>query len=64
MVGLPIDAARRELRDEGLLESALARPIQAAHYATANLAEQAATLLWGLAEVSRSSMATRGSLSS
>ncbi len=50
MVGLPIDAARQELRDEGLLESALARPIQAAHYANADLAEQAATLLWGLAE--------------
>ncbi|MSQ36702.1 MAG: type II toxin-antitoxin system death-on-curing family toxin [Chloroflexi bacterium] len=50
ILGVPLDAARRELRDEGLLESALARPIHAAHYANADLAEQAATLLWGIAE--------------
>lgn len=50
MVGSPLEVARQELREEGLLESALARPIHAAHYANADLAEQAATLLWGIAE--------------
>jgi death on curing protein len=50
VVGVSVEAARQELRDEGLLESALARPIHAAHYANADLAEQAATLLWGIAE--------------
>ena len=47
---MPLEAARQELRDEGLLESALARPIQAAHYANADIADQAATLLWGVAQ--------------
>lgn len=40
----------QELRDEGLLRSAMARPQNAAHYAGADLSEQAATLLWGIAE--------------
>ena len=48
--GLSIEAALRELRDEGLLRSAMARPQNAAHYAGADLAEQAASLLWGIAE--------------
>jgi len=39
-----------ELRDEGLLRSAIARPQHAAQQANADLAEQAATLLWGIAE--------------
>ena len=39
-----------EIRDIGLLDSALARPAHAAHYAAADLAEQAATLVWGIAE--------------
>jgi len=39
-----------ELRDRNGLGSALARPQQAAHYAQADLAAQAATLLWGIAE--------------
>ena len=34
----------------GLLESALARPCHAALYEQADIAAQAATLLWGLAE--------------
>lgn len=41
----------RALADaDGLLDSALARPAHAAHYADADLAEQAATLIWGIAE--------------
>jgi len=48
--GVPIEAAGHELRDEGLLRSAMARPQHAAQYADADLAEQAATLLWGIAE--------------
>ncbi|MDO8672020.1 MAG: type II toxin-antitoxin system death-on-curing family toxin [Dehalococcoidia bacterium] len=37
------------VRDWGLLESALARPLHAALYDEADLVGQAATLLWGLA---------------
>ena len=48
--GLSLEGAQGELRDEGLLESALARPKNAAHYSDADLAEQAANLLWGIAE--------------
>ena len=48
--GLPLEAVVGELRDEGLLQSAMARPQHAAHFADADLAEQAATLLWGIAE--------------
>ena len=48
--GLPLAAAAHELRDEGRLQSAMARPQHAARYANADLAEQAATLLWGIAE--------------
>ncbi len=50
ITGVPIEAAVHELRDEGLLRSAMARPQHAAQYADADLAEQAATLLWGIAE--------------
>lgn len=38
------------LRDERLLESALARPLFAAQYEEADLFGQAATLIWGLAQ--------------
>jgi death on curing protein len=48
--GLTRDAVAAEIRDISLLDSALTRPIHAAHYAAADLAEQAATLLWGIAE--------------
>lgn len=37
------------LRDDGALESAVMRPQMAAHYAEASLAEQAATLMAGIA---------------
>lgn len=36
------------VRDRGLLESALMRPVHAAAYRDADALEQAATLLWGL----------------
>jgi death-on-curing protein len=39
-----------EVRDLGLLDSALARPVHAAAYGGADLAEQAATLIRGIAE--------------
>ena len=48
--GLAREAVDAEIRDIGLLDSALARPAHAAHYAAADLAEQAATLVWGIAE--------------
>jgi death-on-curing protein len=48
--GLSVSAARDELRNRSGLESALARPKHAARYANADLAEQASTLLWGIAE--------------
>lgn len=48
--GLTREAVDAELRDIGLLDSALARPWQAATYGSADLAEQAATLIWGVAE--------------
>ena len=59
--GLPLEAVVGELRDEGLLQSAMARPQHAAHFADADLAEQAATLLWGIAENQPSSMGTSAS---
>jgi death-on-curing protein len=48
--GLTHEAVDAEIRDIGLLDSALARPVYAAQYADADMAEQAATLLWGIAE--------------
>ena len=45
-----MSAARDQLRNPAALESALARPKHAAGYADADIAEQAATLLWGIAE--------------
>ena len=48
--GLNREAIDSELRDIGLLDSALMRPVHAAQYADADLAEQAATLIWGIAE--------------
>jgi death-on-curing protein len=48
--GLTREAVAAAIRDISLLDSALTRPINAAHYAAADLAEQAATLLWGIAE--------------
>ena len=48
--GLSREAADAELRDVGLLDSALARPAHAAYYADADLPEQAATLIWGIAQ--------------
>ncbi|MEP7335759.1 MAG: type II toxin-antitoxin system death-on-curing family toxin [Actinomycetota bacterium] len=48
--GLIPEQVTAELRDIGLLDSALSRPLYAAQYAEADLAEQAATLMWGLAQ--------------
>jgi death on curing protein len=48
--GLSVAAARSELRDEGLLESALNRPRNAARYEDSDLAYQAAVLLCGIAQ--------------
>ena len=48
--GLSREAVDAEARDIGLLDSALARPVHAATYGAADLAEQAATLIWGIAE--------------
>jgi death on curing protein len=48
--GLSFEDTKRELRDEGLLESALARPRNVAYYEHADLAHQAAVLLCGIAE--------------
>jgi death-on-curing protein len=48
--GLSREAVDAEVRDIGLLDSALARPWHAATYGAADLAEQAATLIWGVAE--------------
>jgi death on curing protein len=48
--GLTREAVDMEIRDISLLDSALTRPRNAAHYAAADLAEQAATLIWGIAE--------------
>jgi len=48
--GLTYEEVDAEVRDVGLLDSALARPAHAAQYADADLAEQAATLIWGIAE--------------
>ena len=48
--GLTLEAVAAEIRDISLLDSALTRPIHAAHYAAADLAEQAATLVWGIAQ--------------
>lgn len=48
--GLGREATVAELRDIGLLDSALARPRHAAQYGGADLGEQAATLIWGIAE--------------
>src|SRR5438552_17672465 len=48
--GLNREAIDSELRDIGLLDSALMRPVHAAQYADADLAEQAATLIWGIAQ--------------
>jgi hypothetical protein len=59
--GLTREAVDMELRDIGLLDSALMRPIDAAHYAAADLAEQAASLIWGIAENQQSSTATSAS---
>ncbi|MEK6226801.1 MAG: type II toxin-antitoxin system death-on-curing family toxin [Chloroflexota bacterium] len=50
MKGLSLAAAESELRDQGLLESALTRPRNLAHYEQADLAYQAAVLLCGIAE--------------
>jgi death-on-curing protein len=48
--GLTHEAVDAEIRDIGLLDSALARPANAARYTDADLAEQAATLIWGIAQ--------------
>jgi death-on-curing protein len=48
--GLPLEAVSQEIRDMGLLDSALARPRNAAVFGGADLADQAAALLVGLAE--------------
>lgn len=47
-MGLPSLQALDNVRDLGLLESALARPRNAATGEDASLVEQAATLMWGL----------------
>ncbi len=46
---LPFDQAEARLLNEGVLESALARPRNAAVYEDADVVRQAATLFWGLA---------------
>ncbi|HET8568737.1 MAG TPA: type II toxin-antitoxin system death-on-curing family toxin [Candidatus Limnocylindria bacterium] len=48
--GLSVAGARAELRDPGALASALERPRNAALYRGADLVEQAAALLVGVAE--------------
>lgn len=48
--GLTREAVDAEVRDLGLLDSALARPWHAATYGSADLAERAATLIRGVAE--------------
>ena len=48
VLGVPADAAPAYLRDLNLLESALARPRNAASYEGADIVRQAATLLYGL----------------
>jgi prophage maintenance system killer protein len=48
--GLPLESVSQELRDKGLSESAITRPYNAAVYGDADIAEQAAALLVGLAE--------------
>lgn len=48
--GLTHEEVDAEVRDIGLLDSALARPVHAATYGAADLADQAATLIWGIAE--------------
>lgn len=47
---LAIHGGASGLRDEGLLESALARPQQLAHYGTPDVAELAASYAFGLAK--------------
>jgi len=48
--GLSLEQALGELRDVGLLESAMVRPRNDALYGGADIAAQAASLLWGIAE--------------
>ncbi len=48
VVEIDADVALDCVRDWAFLESALLRPEQAAHYAGADLVDQAATLLWGM----------------
>jgi death-on-curing protein len=48
--GLTREAVDAEVRDLSLLDSALARPVHAATYGAADVAEQAATVIWGIAE--------------
>jgi death on curing protein len=48
IMGIAPSSALDNVRDLGLLESALARPRNAAAYEGASLARQAATLLWGI----------------
>lgn len=46
--GITLGEARDHVRRLALLESALARPRNVAQYEAADMASQAATLLWGL----------------
>ncbi len=61
--GLTRESVDAEVRDLGLPDSALARPMHAATYGAADLAEQAATLIWGIAENQAFSTATSASRS-
>lgn len=47
---IPIDDAERYVRDLSLLESALNRPRAVAYYEQADIFEQAASLVWGIAK--------------
>lgn len=50
VVGIHPDSAQRNVRDVGLLESALNRPRQLYFYEGAGLPSLAATLLWGIVQ--------------
>jgi death-on-curing protein len=50
ILGASYDTAEHYLQSRDRLESALARPLNSAHYEGADLIRQAATLLWGMIE--------------
>ncbi len=50
ILGVSHDIAHHYVQNRDRLESALARPLNAANYEGADLTRQAATLLWGMIE--------------